>query len=93
MTRRFRENARGRWLTEFGAGVSVAALRDQDVVQVGHSSSPALIVVGEANRATAVVLSQFLRSRRSTGRCRKRASVLVPDPRLGLADMVVLFGG
>lgn len=93
MTRRFREYTRGRWLAEFGTGVGVVALRDQDVVQVGHGSSPALVAVGEANRTTAFFLSQFLRRHRGARRRRKLPGVLVPAPRLGLANVVVLFGG
>lgn len=92
MTRRFGENTRRRRLTEFGTGVGVAALCDQNVVQVSHSSSPALIAVGEVNGA-AVLLCQFLGRGRHAGRRGKGADVLVPAPRLGLADVVVLFGG
>lgn len=93
MTRRFWEHAGGRRLAEFGAGVGVAAVRDQDVVQVSHGSAPALIAVGETDRAAVLLLRLFLGGHLSTGRRRKCAGALVPDPRLGLADVAVLCGG
>lgn len=80
MTGRFGEYARGRRLAEFGAGVGVAALRGQDVVQVRHGSAPALIAVGEADRADALLLACVLWSLQNAGGHGKRGRVLVPAP-------------
>lgn len=91
MTRWFGEYAGRWWLTEFSTGVGVAALRDQDVVQVSHG--PTLIAVGEANRAAVLHLDQFLGRALRARRPRKGTGVLDAAPRLGLADAVLLFGG